>query len=115
MDRSRILFLALVAAILFPLAASAQPFGSYLALNSGDTGFVSIPPAGFDFTDGFTFEAWVSVKDSFGSSGCSSIAGKDYTKAWWIGVCGTTLRSYIKGSSSQFSSGKLPASDWTHI
>ena len=114
MARSRILFLALVAAILFPLAASAQPFGAYLVLNN-DTSYVTIPATDFDFTDGFTFEAWVSVRDAFGASGCSSIAGKDYTKAWWIGVCGTTLRSYIKGSGSQYSSGTLSANEWHHI
>src|SRR5215212_10155844 len=115
MPRSRMLFLALFTAMLFPFAASAQPFNAYLVLNTGDTGYVQIPPTGFDFTTGFTFEAWVSVRDSFGTTGCSSITGKDWQQAWWIGVCGTTLRSYIKGSASQFNAGKLPANEWTHI
>lgn len=115
MARSRILWFGLLAAVLFPLAAAAQPFNSYLALNTGDTGYVQIPAAGFDFSTGFTFEAWVSVRDAFGPGGCSSIAGKDYTKAFWIGVCGTTLRSYIKGSGSLFDGGRIPANDWVHI
>src|SRR5215212_6123669 len=115
MPRSRMLFLALFTAMLFPFAASAQPFNAYLALNTGDAGYVQIPPTGFDFTTGFTFEAWVSVRDANGSSGCSSIAGKDYTKAWWIGVCGTQLRSYLKGSGSSVTGGRLAPNEWTHI
>lgn len=92
--------------------AVAQPYNSWLSL--GPThGYVSIPhSSSFNFTTGFTVEGWVSVRDP---GGCSSIIGKNYVQAWWIGVCGTTFRSYIKGSSSIFDGGKLPASQWAHI
>jgi len=95
----------------------AQPYGSWLTIGGTTSpgGWVAVPPTGdLNFTTGFTFEAWVSVKDN-NNGACSSIAGKGWTTAWWVGVCGTTLRSYIKGSSSLFDSGTIPANIWTHI
>ncbi|MBV9494593.1 MAG: LamG domain-containing protein [Acidobacteria bacterium] len=119
MTRSRsvlMLLVPMVALLAFP--AAAQPFNSYLALNSGHT-YVAIPPAGFDFTTGFTFEGWIAVSDDNPTTntgtGCSSIAGKGYTQAWWIGVCGTTLRSYIKGAGSNFDGGTLGRGEWHHV
>jgi hypothetical protein len=113
---SSVLFsVAVVAVLLASVPASAQPYSQFLGLKVDAThdGYVAVPASSdFNFTTSFTFEAWVRVTDS---GGCSSITGKRYTSAWWIGVCGTTLRSYIKGSSSLFDGGKIPANTWTHV
>src|SRR4029079_10399206 len=101
-------FLSIVAA----MPAAAQPYGAFFVRNSG-LGYVEVPHSSvFDFSTGFTFEAWVSGSDA---GPCGGIAGKQYTTAWWIGVCGTTLRSYIKGSSSLIDGGTVTANDWVHI
>lgn len=93
--------------------AAAQPFGAWLTLSGADSTYISVPhSASLNPTDGFTFEAWVSVTDS---GACSSIAGKNYLQAWWIGVCGTTLRSYLQGGGSSHDGGTVPAGKWTHI
>jgi hypothetical protein len=92
-------------------SAVAQPFGAWLVKGSSQ-GYVAVPAnSAFDFTNGFTFEAWTTGSDP---GGCSSLAGEDYTRAFWIGVCGTTLRSYLRGTSSLFDGGKVPTG-WTHI
>jgi hypothetical protein len=106
--RLSLLLVCLIAAS--PLAA--QPFSAWL-IKQSSPGFVEIPhSSAFDFTTGFTLEAWVNGTDP---GGCSGIAGKGYTSTWWIGVCGTTLRSYIQGTSSLFDGGKVAANDWVHI
>lgn len=93
--------------------AAAQPFGAWVALSGADTTYISVPhSSSLNPTDGFTFEAWVAVTDT---GGCSSIAGKDYLQAWWVGVCGTTLRSYLRGGGSSRDGGTVPAGKWTHI
>jgi hypothetical protein len=114
-----ILMLGLTLAVSLAGAAAAQPFGGWLDLN-GTSGYISIPnnPA-LNPTGAFTFEAWVKITDPSGG-GCSSIAGKGWTQAWWIGVCGTTLRSYIKGYNTalgniNFDAGTISTTLWTHI
>lgn len=103
--------------VAIPLAA--QPFSAFLNIPSG-SGYIAIPhSSAFDFSTGFTFEAWVSISDPGG--GCRSIFGNQWTAAQWVGICGTTLRSYIRGyvsgSTTQtfYDAGKVPANDWTHI
>lgn len=109
------LLLGALLLLVVPSLASAQPLGGYLNLNglSGNHGYVEVPnsPA-LNPTQGFTFEAWVRVTSS---SGCTSLAGKGWTQTWWAGVCGTTLRSYLKGNGSAFDSGTVPANVWTHV
>jgi hypothetical protein len=108
---------ALLAAFVLPQAAEAQPYNTYLGFTGNPThGYVRIPhSSSLNPTGGFTFEAWVRIHDANGTSGCSSIAGKNYLQAWWIGVCGTTLRSYLKGGGSSRNGGTIPADIWTHI
>jgi hypothetical protein len=111
------LLLGALLLLVVPSVASAQPFGGYLNLNGRPNhGYVEIPnsPA-LNPTQGFTFEAWVKVSDA---GSCSSIAGKGWQQTWWVGVCGTTLRSYIKGfggAAVNFNSGTVPANVWTHV
>lgn len=112
--RCAFLVLALIG-FLAGLAApgEAQPYGAWLALSGADSTYITVPhSASLNPTDGFTFEAWVAVTDE---EGCTSIAGKNYLEAWWIGVCGTTLRSYLQGSGSARDGGTVPAGKWTHI
>src|SRR5882724_9482116 len=102
----------LMLAILVAAPLAAQPFGAWL-IKQSSPGFIEVPASSaFDFSTGFTLEAWVNGTDT---GACSSIAGKNYTQAWWVGICGTTLRSYIKGTASKFDGGKVVANDWTHI
>jgi hypothetical protein len=92
---------------------AAQPFGAWLALSGADGTYISVPhSSSLNPTDGFTFEAWVAVT---ASSGCDSIAGKNWQQSWWVGICGTTLRSYLRGSTSIRNGGTVPAGKWTHI
>ncbi len=106
--------LTLAVGALAPAPASAQPFGAWFTLaGSPQHGYIRIPhSAALNPTNRFTFEAWVNVTDP---GGCKSIAGKSYTQAWWVGICGTTLRSYLKGTGSVRDGGVLPAGGWTHI
>ena len=113
MSRTRLVSLFILSLLIVAaMPAAAQPYGAFLVRSSGH-GYVEVPASSaFDFTTGFTLEAWVTGSDS---GACSSIAGKNYTQAWWIGVCGTTFRSYIKGTSSLFDGGKVQASEFQHI
>jgi hypothetical protein len=106
--------LALVAILALPQAAEAQPFRTYLGFTGGAThGYVRVPhSSALNPTGGFTFEAWVRLDTP---DGCRSIAGKNYTQAWWIGICGNTLRSYLKGGGSSHDGGVVPTDTWTHI
>ena len=101
-----------LAAILSP-AAQAQPFGAWLTLTGPASGYVNVPSvAALNPSSAITIEGWVNVTDL---GGCSNIVGKNYQQAYWIGLCGTTLRSYLKGSASLKDGGTLPAGQWTHF
>lgn len=111
--------IAISLAIALPQVAHAQPFGAWLTLGGHPQhGYIRI----FDAADlnpasEITIEAWVNVRDTFG--GCSSIVGKNYRTGWWVGLCGTTLRSYIRGNTvsghSFKDAGTIPIGQWTHI
>jgi hypothetical protein len=107
---------ALALGMLLSLAvpAAAQPFTGTFSLSSTDPGYIAIPNgADLNPTSTITLEAWVSVGDTGG--GCKSLIGKDYVHAYWVGICGRTLRSYLRGSASSFDGGTLPLSQLTHI
>jgi hypothetical protein len=105
--------LALLGATLLPSVSAAQPLGAWLNLSGPTHGYLGVPsspdltPAG-----AITIEAWVNITSA---GGCRSIIGKNYTQAWWVGVCGTTLRSYLRGSGSLKDGGEIPSGQWTHI
>jgi concanavalin A-like lectin/glucanase superfamily protein len=97
--------------------ASAQPFGKFLHVHGPASEYMEVPSSpALNPTDAFTFEAWVLVTTTSGID-CNSIAGKNYLQAWWVGICGTTLRSYLKGGGSRQDGGTIsPVSNqWTHI
>ncbi|MBW8873429.1 MAG: LamG domain-containing protein [Acidobacteria bacterium] len=94
-------------------AAQAQPFNAWLTLTGPANGYVNVPSvAALNPVSAFTLEGWVNVTDL---GGCSNIVGKNYQQAWWVGICGTTLRSYLKGTASLKDGGTLPAGQWTHF
>ncbi|HSS75457.1 MAG TPA: LamG domain-containing protein [Thermoanaerobaculia bacterium] len=102
-----------VAALLSPAAAQAQPFGAWLTLTGPTSGYVNVPSvAALNPSSAITIEGWVNVTDL---GGCSNIVGKNFVQAYWVGICGTTLRSYLKGSGSLKDGGTLPAGQWTHF
>jgi hypothetical protein len=106
---------ALIALLAISTAVSAQPSGQYLRLQGfPQHGYIEIPHDVLLDTPAMTVEAWVSVRDAH-SGACSSIAGKGWTTAWWLGVCGTTMRTYFDGMASLKDGGVIPADVWVHI
>lgn len=105
------LLLSLGIALVAASSLRAQPYGAWMVF-TGANGYVEIPDSSaLNPTSAFTFEAWVSVTDT---GGCSNIAGKGFTTSWWVGICGTTLRSYLRGTASLHDGGTLD-SGWNHI
>src|SRR5947209_8923188 len=93
----------LALALLFVLtgAAQAQPFNIWVTLSGPTSGFVQVPTSpDLNPASAITIEAWVNVTDP---GSCSSIVGKNWTQAWWLGICGpgpNNFRSYIRGYDS---------------
>jgi Concanavalin A-like lectin/glucanases superfamily len=118
-----IVMLVGAALLALPGVGQAQPFGVWMNFSPGyptSSGWIQIPhsPA-LNPTGAFTFEAWVAITNNAGSEDCRSIAGKNYTQAWWIGLCTVggqpTLRSYLKGSGSLKNGGRITRNEWTHV
>jgi hypothetical protein len=115
------LTLGLLLLALASTAAQAQPFNLWLRM-AGDpsSGYIEIPhsPA-LNPTGAFTIEAWVNIANNVAGEDCRSIAGKNYTAAWWIGQCNVggqpVLRSYLKGGGSVRNGGVIPRGIWTHV
>jgi hypothetical protein len=98
-------------------SAFAQFPNQYLRLQGyPQTGYIEIPADPALDAPQMTVEAWVSVSDAH-SAQCSSIAGNGYIDGWWLGICGTTMRSYFNGVSSIKSGGAIPVAPttWIHI
>jgi hypothetical protein len=105
-------------ALLISTSLSAQPFGQYLKLQGvPQHGYIEIPHDVLLDTPAMTVEAWVSVRDANNGTGCSSIAGKGYLTAWWLGLCDTSMRSYFDGTNSVKTGGVIPSDPtvWVHI
>jgi hypothetical protein len=103
-------------------AAQAQPFGGFLILQGNSVaagaghGYVRVPHSpGVNPTGAITIEMWVKLKTPFTGQTCRSLIGKDFTEAYWLGVCTSTLRSYIRGGGSSHDGGEIPRDRWTHI
>jgi Concanavalin A-like lectin/glucanases superfamily len=109
--------------LLFSLAgaAPAQPFGAW-TIFSGDggldahNGYLGIPDSpALSPASAITVEAWVSLQTPFPPQVCRSLVGKNYTHSYWLGVCGSTVRFYSRGSGSFRDGGTVPNGQWTHI
>jgi hypothetical protein len=106
-----------IALVVITCPLFAQPSGQYLRLQGyPQHGYIEIPPDVLLDTPAMTVEAWVSVRDAH-SSACSSIAGNGYSTGWWLGLCGTSMRSYFNGFASVKTGGVIPdaANVWVHI
>lgn len=119
MSSRRTAFLAASAVLLLTLStvASAQPFGSWGIYDRSDPGnYFEIPhsPA-LNPTGQITIEGWVDIKDGNLGGGCSNIIGKGFQNAWWVGICGTQLRSYVRGSGSARTGGAIDQPGWHHF
>jgi hypothetical protein len=106
---------ALTALLVIAAVSSAQSnrFASFQGYPQH--GYIEVPADPALDAPQMTVEAWVSVHDAYGVNRCSSIAGNGYLTGWWLGVCGTTMRSYFNGSGSSKSGGTIPPDTWVHI
>ncbi len=93
---------------------AAQPFGSWTLWDSDPSNYFEIPhsPA-LNPTGQITIEGWVDLETP--DTGCDSIIGKQWTSAWWVGICNNTLRTYLRGSGSSQDGGDIGASGWHHF
>lgn len=83
---------------------------------SPQRGYIEIPADVLLEAPAMTVEAWVSVRDPRAGA-CSSIAGTGYITGWWLGLCGTAMRSYFDGVGSIKTGGVIPDAPtvWIHI
>lgn len=98
-------------------AVSAQPANQYLRLQGyPQQGYIEIPSSPLLDTTAQTVEAWIFARDPRSGS-CSSIAGNGYFTGWWLGLCGTSMRSYFNGAGSARTGGIVPDTPgvWMHI
>jgi Concanavalin A-like lectin/glucanases superfamily len=108
--------------LLMPAALHSQPFNIWLLL-SGDgsldssNGYsqVASNPA-LNPSSAITLEGWVQMTSDGGAQECRSFIGKNYRSAYWVGFCGGTLRSYLRGGFSDHKDGGVvPLGEWTHF
>lgn len=97
--------------------AQAQPFGAWPVFTATQGQYIDIPhSADLNPTTGITIEAWVSLAPTNAQAEiCRSIIGKDLATSYWVGVCGSTLRSYLRGIGDARDAGTVPTGQWTHI
>jgi len=108
---------ALIALLLISSSAFAQPANRFLRLQGfPQHGYIEIPADALLDTPQMTVEAWVSVRDPRAGA-CSSIVGNGYITGWWLGLCGTSMRSYFNGFASARTGGVIPDTPnvWVHI
>lgn len=98
-----------------PLAPAADAYFGASALElAGHAGnYVEIPHhASLNPTAALTIEAWVRVTSP---SECISLVGKGYTETYWLGLCGSELRSFLAGAGNEYDAGTVANDTWTHV
>lgn len=61
----------------------------------------------------FTIEMWVHLMDT---EDCTSLLGKNWQEAYWLGVCSGSVRTYTHGSDTSATSGQvIEAREWVHV
>ena len=106
----------LSALLVMSSSLAAQPANQFLRLQGfPQHGYIEIPTDALLDTPQMTIEAWVNVIDAHSGTACSSIVGSGFTTGWWIGICGTSMRSYFNGSTSLKTGGVIPPGTWVHI
>lgn len=100
----------------FPFLTGWSRFAGNTTSGGAGHGYIEVPDqAALDITGTITIEGWINFQTPFTTQSCRSIVGKQFTSTLWIGVCGSTLRSYLKGSGSVHDGGAIPAGVWTHF
>jgi hypothetical protein len=119
---ARLAFALLALAATLPAAASAQPFGTYIAFAGNGSaignGYLEVPDSpALNPPAAITLEGWVLLSTPFPATPqpCRSLIGKDYGHSYWLGVCGSTVRALFRGPGSLQDAGTVPAGQWTHI
>jgi hypothetical protein len=111
----RVLGGSLLVCGLVVVPAAAQPYGSWIVLDSAHPAWIEIPHhAQLNPASTFTLEAWVSLA-AIGPGQCRSLVGKDFQQSWWMGVCDDELRSFLRGDLSMRQAGDIPANEWAHV
>lgn len=103
----------LAAALLgvFAATAQAQPFNGYMALTTDSSDYIEIPhDVALNPTTAITIEGWVR----FNAVNCTSLIGKNYLVAYWVGPC-SLFRSYLSGGGSSTDGGVFTPGVWTHF
>ena len=101
--------------------ASTFPFGGFVRFDGGPGRLEASSTSAAQPTSALTFETWLRVTQPYPATGaeCRSLFGKDYTQAYWVGLCrsggGMSLRSYTTGSFSARDLGTVPVGRWTHL
>ena len=92
--------------LLLPAAAGAQPFGVWSIFSATQGKYFDIASSpDLNPTAAITIEAWVATvgdERAGATESCRSVIGKDRQTSYWVGVCGNTLRSYLKGGIRSF-------------
>jgi hypothetical protein len=115
--------LALAAGLLpvLPSRAAAQPFGRYIVFSgtgsaTAGNGYLAVPDSpALDPPSAITLEGWVRLVTPFAAGDCRSLIGKDASRSYWLGICGSTLRASFRGGGSEHDGGTVPAGQWTHV
>jgi hypothetical protein len=111
----------LALALALPGRAAAQPFGPYIVFSgtgsaASGNGYLLVPDSpALAPGSAVTLEGWVDLATPFAAGGCRSLIGKDASQAYWLGVCGSTVRASFRGPGSQHDAGTVPAGQWTHV
>lgn len=95
--------------------AFAQVGTSFLIFPETGSGYVEVPhAAALNPTGAITLEAWVWLQDA--GSGCYSLVGKNYSEAFWVGICSGKIRCYARGgASARDSLADVPVGRWFHL
>ncbi len=108
-----------IRSLLFALLVGLTPLPSLGAtealLLDGAGDWVSVPAEpGLNVDGAITVEAWVRP---FTTTGCQTIASRDFRTSWWLGICDGRLRSYTQGGFDSIHDGiaTLASGEWTHV
>jgi hypothetical protein len=100
---------------------SSLPFAGFVRFDGGPGRLEASSSSAGQPTTALTFETWLRVTQPIPPTGtdCRSLFGKDYTQAYWVGLCraggGLALRSYTSGGGSARDLGTIPVGPWVHV
>ncbi len=95
--------------------AFAQVGTSFLIFPETGSGYVEVShAAALNPPGAITLEAWVFLVDA--GSACYSLVGKNFSEAFWVGICAGKVRFYARGgASSRDSLADVPVGRWFHL